>query len=67
MKRILSTVFLLFALLSYGQSPINGVVSDENGVPYQEQMLSLKTQIQVFPLISMEILKLLLVKDKFLL
>ena len=33
MKRILSTVFLLFVLLSYGQSPINGVVSDENGVP----------------------------------
>jgi TonB-linked SusC/RagA family outer membrane protein len=33
MKRILSTVFLLFVLISYGQGPINGFVSDENGVP----------------------------------
>jgi len=33
MKRILSTVFLLFALLSYGQNAVNGVVLDENGTP----------------------------------
>ena len=33
MKRILSTVFLLFALLSYGQNAVNGVVLDENGMP----------------------------------
>ena len=33
MKKILSTVFLLFALISYGQNSISGVVTDENGVP----------------------------------
>ncbi|MBT4324703.1 MAG: SusC/RagA family TonB-linked outer membrane protein, partial [Cryomorphaceae bacterium] len=33
MKKILSTVFLLFALITYGQNSISGVVTDENGVP----------------------------------
>tara|TARA_B100000989_G_scaffold1979_1_gene1265 strand:+ start:5 stop:3214 length:3210 start_codon:yes stop_codon:yes gene_type:complete len=33
MKKILSTVFLLFALISYGQNSLSGVVLDDNGVP----------------------------------
>ena len=33
MKNILSSVFLVFTLLSYGQNSVSGVVSDENGVP----------------------------------
>ena len=33
MKKILSTVFLLFALISYGQNTLSGVVLDDNGVP----------------------------------
>ena len=32
MRILLSTVFLLFSLLSVGQN-ITGIVSDENGVP----------------------------------
>ena len=67
MKRILSTVFLLFALLSYGQSPINGVVLDENGVPLPGANVIIEDTSTGVSLISMEILKLLLVKDKFLL
>ena len=33
MKKILSTVFLLFTMFSFAQNSITGVVSDENGVP----------------------------------
>ena len=33
MKRILSIAFLLFAFITFGQNSINGVVSDDNGVP----------------------------------
>ena len=33
MRLTLSSVFLVFSLLSFSQSPVNGVVTDENGVP----------------------------------
>ena len=33
MKKILSTVFLLFTLISFAQNSITGIVTDENGVP----------------------------------
>ena len=33
MKKILTTVFLLFTLLSFSQGSVNGVITDENGVP----------------------------------
>ena len=33
MRLTLSSVFLIFSLLSFSQSPVNGVVTDENGVP----------------------------------
>ena len=33
MRLTLSSVFLVFSLLLYSQSPVNGVVTDENGVP----------------------------------
>ena len=33
MRLILSSVFLVFSLLSFSQGPVNGVVTDENGVP----------------------------------
>ena len=33
MRLTLSSVFLVFSLLSFSQNPVNGVVTDENGVP----------------------------------
>ena len=33
MRIILSTVFLIFSLISIGQTSVSGLVSDENGVP----------------------------------
>ena len=33
MKKILSTVFLLFTLFTFAQNSVTGIVTDENGVP----------------------------------
>ena len=33
MRIILSAVFLIFSLISIGQTSVSGLVSDENGVP----------------------------------
>jgi hypothetical protein len=33
MRLTISSVFLVFSLLLHSQSPVNGVVTDENGVP----------------------------------